>query len=428
MTIDGLRINSERLWARHMEMAEIGAIAGGGCRRLALSHEDARARDLFAGWCRDAGLEVIADRAGNMFAIRAGRRARTPMLAAGSHLDTQPHGGRFDGISGVLAALEVLETLNDAAIETEAPLAAVNWTNEEGVRFTPGLLGSSWFTGQMEYERLAALPAGDGPTFAEALEVTGWNGRATPEDLPLAAFLELHIEQGPTLEAEGAQVGVVASVQGLRWLDVAIEGTDGHAGTTPMDRRQDALLAGSRIVAALADAGRAAGPDARVSVGRMLSATNGPSTIAGRVDLVIDVRHPNAATLDGLAEACTEICRSVAQKENCAVEVRERVAVQPQTFDTACVEAVDAAAGRLGYRRMRMSSGALHDASNIATITPTAMIFVPCRDGISHNVREYAAPDDLAAGTNVLLHALLSLDSSGISVPARAGRGGRPRR
>lgn len=401
------RVNADRLWSRHMDLARIGVVEETGNCRLALSDEDAAARDLFAGWCREAGLTLRSDRAGNMFALRPGSDPTRPVVAAGSHLDTQPHGGRFDGISGVLAALEAVEALNDAGIETEAPLAVINWTNEEGVRFVPGLLGSAWFAGRIGDGELDDIRSPDGARFAEEATRIGWRGDLRPEDLALDSFFELHIEQGPILEEAGAQIGVVTSVQGLRWLDVAISGNEAHAGTTPLDARKDALLAAGAILVALRRTGIEAGPDARVSVGRLAIATDGPSTIVGRSDLVIDIRHPDAATLERLTRACAEASRAAAEEHGCVAKVSERFAVPPREFDGACVALVEDAARTLNLAYRKLPSGALHDAANIAALVPTAMVFVPCRDGISHNVREYAAPEDLAAGADVLLQAML---------------------
>ena len=406
--LQDLRIDADRLWSRHMEMARIGAIDGTGCCRLSMTAEDAQARALLASWCREAGLDMRVDRAGNMYAVRQGTDPGRLAVASGSHLDTQPHGGRFDGISGVLAALEVVETLNDAGIETVAPLAVVNWTNEEGVRYSPGLLGSAWYAGVLDEASLARVRAADGTLFDEEARMRGWLGEAQNR-LPLGAFVELHIEQGPLLENEGVQIGVVTSVQGLAWLDVEVTGMDAHAGTTPLDHRQDALLAAARMLVALNEAGRACGPQARVSVGRLMPATDGPSTIVGRATFVIDIRHPDAATLAALKAECAGICRALATASGCTATVEERIAVAPTQFAPRCIAAVEDAARLLGYSHRRMASGALHDASNVAAVAPTAMIFVPCRDGISHNVAEYAAPHDLEAGTNVLLNAMLDL-------------------
>ena len=402
-----LRINAERLWQRHMEMARIGAIEGGGCCRLAMTPEDAAARDLFRSWCAAAGLELRVDLASNMFALREGTE-HTPFVVSGSHLDTQPHGGRFDGISGVLCALEAIETLNDAGIATRAPLAVVNWTNEEGVRFAPGLMGSSWFSGRLSDDDLLNTISTDGERFRDAARGSGYLGTMRPAELDIGAFFELHIEQGPVLEQNGKQIGIVGSVQGLRWLDVSVGGMDAHAGTTPMDRRRDTLQASARILVAINELGRAHGPDARVSVGVLKPHTEAASTIVGRTDFVIDIRHPDADELQRITDACRGLCVSEARSQDCEAEVHQRIAVAPVSFDAGCVGFVTEAAAALGYAAMPMASGALHDASNIAALAPTAMIFVPCKDGISHNVRESVTASDLEAGCNVLLHAMLA--------------------
>jgi N-carbamoyl-L-amino-acid hydrolase len=353
-------------------------------------------------------MEVRSDRAGNMFARRQGRDAARPAVASGSHLDTQPHGGRFDWVSGVLAALEVVETLNDAAIETVAPLMVINWTNEEGVRFAPGMLGSAWFAGRIEDEQLDATMSTDGRRFADEAEAIGWRGSASRQELPMDAFFELHIEQGPVLEACGAAVGIVTRVQGLCWLDARVTGSDAHAGTTPFCARRDALLAAASMLVGVNDVGRAEGSDARVSVGRLRTATDGPSTVVGRAEFVIDIRHPDAAVLKRLSERCRQTCEELAHRYGCEIEVFERFLVQPTMFAEDCIGVLEdaAKASQVPYRKM--ASGALHDAANIALLVPSAMIFIPCRNGISHNVAEYASKEHLAAGCNVLLRAMLA--------------------
>lgn len=403
-----LRINSDRLWSRHMEMARIGAIEETGSCRLAMSAEDAEARELLASWCRQAGLDVQVDGAGNMFAVRPGTDPTRRPVGSGSHLDTQPHGGRFDGISGVLAALEVVETLNDEGIQTAAPLAVVNWTNEEGVRYAPGLLGSAWYADLIDDERLDGLTSVDGTYFKQEARERGWLGHGS-EKLPLEAFLELHIEQGPILEQEGLDIGIVTTVQGLRWIDVDVIGNDAHAGTTPLDQRQDALLSAARMLVALNEIGRSYGSAARVSVGQLRTATNGPSTVVGHASFVIDIRHPDAGTLAKLSEECGAVCQTIGETAGCAVKITERISVAPTVFNKRCVAALEDGAIKHSYSYRHIASGALHDAANVAKVAPTAMVFVPCRDGISHNVKEYASPGSLAAGTNVLLHAVLKL-------------------
>lgn len=403
-----LRIDEQRLWRRHMEMARIGALDGGGNCRLSMTPEDGEARDLFKSWCEAAGLTVRIDRAGNMFAIRPGTDINAPMIVTGSHLDTQPHGGRFDGISGVLTALEVMETLNDAGVTTAAPLAVVNWTNEEGVNFAPGLMGSSWFVGRLSDKDVMETQSRDGRSFEAEARDLGYLGTENPSDFDIGAYYELHIEQGPILENRKRQIGVVESVQGLHWLDVSVTGMDAHAGTTPMDQRQDSLQASARILVAINELGRKHAPDARVSVGYLNTHTAGASTIAGGTDFVIDIRHPETDVLDHLADECRRLCIDEAQQQNCVAQVKVRTSVQPGEFDRQCVNNVEEAARSLGYPFMRMTSGALHDASNMTTIVPSAMVFVPCKDGISHNINESAEPHDLAAGCNVLLRAVLA--------------------
>ena len=398
--VSNIRVDADRLWTTHMELAEIGAIPNGGCCRLSLTDEDRMARDLFAKWCAQAGCRMDVDRAGNMFATRAGRRDAPP-VASGSHLDTQPHGGRFDGIYGVLAALEIIRTLNDHGIETDLPVAAVNWTNEEGVRFPAGILGSSAYAGRWTLEDLHGLRAVDGPEFGAELRRIGYEGDHDPGRFELSAFYEAHIEQGPVLEREGLQVGVVGKVQGLRWIEVTVEGADRHAGTTPMDDRRDSLVAAARMVLELEALGRSHAPDARVTVGRFDVSPNSGSTIPGRTTFNIDLRHPDAAVLDALEKRIAEICGG-------AVEVRRVIEMPPVDFDDACVRDLEAAAVALGIPHRAMVSGALHDASPVATRVPAAMVFVPCRDGISHHESEWAEPGDLAAGCNVILHAMLA--------------------
>lgn len=403
-----MSINAKRLWARHMEMAKIGAIEGAGSRRLSMTAEDAEARALLASWCRDAGLDVKVDGAGNMFAVRSGGDPDRLPVVSGSHLDTQPHGGRFDEVSGVLAALEVIETLNDLHIETAAPLAVVNWTNEEGVRYVPGLLGSAWYSGLLEDDALSRVRSTDGVLFKEEARQRNWLGD-TSDKFPIGAFLELHIEQGPLLEQQGLQLGIVTTVQGLRWIDVNVTGADARAGTTPLDQRQDALLAAARMLVALSEAGRRCGPAARVSVGQLRTSTDGPSTVVGSASFVIDVRHPEAETLERLAAECVAICHATGEASKCGVVVTERIAIPPTQFSESCIDALERGARDQGYSFCRMASGALHDAANVAKVAPTAMLFVPCLNGISHNVNEYASPEDLAAGANVLMQAMLDL-------------------
>ena len=404
--IADLRVNAMRLWNAHMELAQIGALPGGGCCRLGLTPEDRVARDRFTTWCRQAGCRVTVDQAGNIFAVRAGRRAGPP-VTSGSHLDTQPHGGRFDGIFGVLAGLEVIRSLNDAGVETDLPVAVVNWTNEEGVRY-PGLCGSQAFAGRWTVPELRDLPSVDGKTFGADLALIGYDGDQPVGSFPMSAFFEIHIEQGPILEQHAEIVGVVTRVQGLRWIEVTVTGADRHAGTTPMPARRDALVAAAKAIAALDRLARQNAPDARVTVGRLRVEPNSPSTIPGLARFVVDLRHPESATLDRLEGEIAALCRKAADEHSAEVEQRRIMTVAPIDFDAGCIENIAQSASALGLPHRRMASGAIHDASVIGGIVPTAMIFVPSRDGISHDEAEWTEPAHLEAGCNVLLHAMLA--------------------
>ena len=327
-----------------------GAIAGDGCCRLAMTPEDGAERDQLRSWCIAAGLEMKVDLAGNMFGIRGGSERHAPLVLAGSHLDTQPHGGRFDGISGVLCALEVVETLKDAGIATRLPVGIVNWTNEEGVYFQPGLMGSSWFVGQMSDAQLLDAVSRTGERFDDAARARGYLSEYRSRDLEIAAFYELRIEQGPVLEREERQIGIVESVQGLRWLDVTVLGMDAHAGTTPTDQRRDTIQASVHMLVALNELGLEHRPDARISVGYLKPATEGASTIAGQADFVVDIRHPDADVLDRLTESCRALCRSRARDRDCEIRVSKRIAVAPVSFDSACIDRVADSTDYFGYR------------------------------------------------------------------------------
>lgn len=401
-----IRVNGDRLWQSLMALAEIGAIPNDGCCRLTLTDEDKLARDLLAEWCIAAGCRIDVDKAGNMFATRPGRRAAPP-VATGSHLDTQPHGGRFDGIYGVMAGLEVIRTLNEAEIETELPVAVVNWTNEEGVRFPAGMLGSTAYAGRWDLGDLRKLTAIDGAAFGDELKRIGYDGDLDLGGFEMTAFYEAHIEQGPVLEREKIPVGIVTKVQGLRWFEVTVTGADRHAGTTPMDVRSDSLVAAARTIVELEALGLANAPDARITVGRLDVSPNSGSTIPGETRFNIDLRHPDSAVLDRLEDEIATLCKAAAARQSAAAVVRRVMEMPPVDFDETCIAQLERAAAALDIPSRRMLSGALHDASPVGTIVPAAMIFVPCRDGISHNEAEWAEPAHLEAGCNVILHAML---------------------
>lgn len=401
-----ININSDRLWQSIMEMGTIGALPNGGCCRTALSPADKAGRDLFVRWSREAGCDVTFDQVGNIYARRPGRNARRPAVATGSHLDTQPHGGKFDGVYGVLAGLEVVRALNDAGTVTEAPIDVIVWTNEEGVRFGPPLAGSSAFAGAIEVATLHETVTLDGTTVHDDLESSGYLGQERPGERTLDCFIETHIEQGPVLEAQRKTIGIVTQVQGIRWSTVEVTGMDAHAGATPMHQRRDALLGAAEMVLAANRVARERDAWARLTVGRVVVEPNSGATIPGRVTFNCDLRHPNAVTLDDLDRRLQEVMRDIAGRGGLAIEVRRTIDKPPVHFSDELVETVRDAARRCGYRSMDMLSGAGHDAMNVARVAPTAMIFVPCKDGLSHNEAESATPADLAAGAHTLLHTL----------------------
>lgn len=391
------------------EMGKIGALPGGGCCRLALTEEDCRGRDLFVRWCQDAGCDIQIDAAGNVFARRRGRDPSRPAVATGSHLDTQPHAGLFDGIYGVLAGLEVFNTLNDSGIETQAPLEVIVWTNEEGVRFMPPSSGAQVFAGKLPLATLQETPTSESSTVAQDLRRGGYLGApASLRDHRLQCLLEAHIEQGPILEQEGLTIGVVTGIQAARLFLVEVSGRDGHAGTVPMDQRRDALVGAAEMVAALNALARSGDPQIRLTVGRLDARPNSSSTIAGAVEFHIDLRHPSGIVLDDTQVAIERTIDRIARNAGLTVSVRGTAIMPPVDFDAALVDRVQMASQELQYPWRRMLSGAGHDAGVLAPIVPTAMIFVPCKDGVSHNEAEMADPGDLAAGANVLMHAMLS--------------------
>ena len=401
-------VNADRLWQSLMDMGRVGALPHGGCCRTALSAEDKAGRDLFVRWCREAGCEIAFDVIGNIFARRPGRDPARAAVATGSHLDTQPHGGKFDGIYGVLAGLEVVRALNDAGVATEAPIDVVVWTNEEGVRFGPPLAGSSVFAGTSAFEQVQGAVTLDGTTVRQDLESTGYLGSEQPGDRKFDCFVEAHIEQGPVLEAAGKPIGVVTRVQGLRWLRVTVTGMDGHAGTTPMSRRRDALLAAAEMVLAINRIARETDEWARLTNGRFDVEPNGGATIPGRVVFVCDLRHPDAATLDSLDQRVQAAMRGIAENGGLGIGIERLMNKPPVQFEPTVVDAIRRSAQELGYPCIDMLSGAGHDAMNVARVAPAGMIFVPCKDGLSHNEAESAEPEHLAAGAQTLLQTLVA--------------------
>jgi len=410
--LPSLRIDGPRLWRSLMELAQIGATAKGGVRRLALTDLDRAGRDRVVGWCREAGLALRIDRVGNIFARRAGGDPLRAAVAAGSHVDTQPSGGRFDGAFGVLAALEVMRTLNDHAIETAAPLELAIWTNEEGTRFTPVMMGSGAWAGVYGVDPIHAQRDIDGRSVGEELARIGYAGDApmggTDGRGGFDAYFEAHIEQGPVLEARGLPIGVVAGALGQKWYDVIIEGMDAHAGPTPMELRHDAALAAARVIEAVNRIALSEAPHGRGTVGFLQVGPNSRNVIPGHAQLSVDFRHPAAEGLARMDAALKTACEEIAQRGAVQIETRLLVAFAPCVFDAECVGLVRGAAERLGLAHMDIVSGAGHDAVHVAGVSPAAMIFVPCKDGISHNEIEDALPEHITAGGNVLLHAMLA--------------------
>jgi N-carbamoyl-L-amino-acid hydrolase len=405
--VNDLRVNSQRLWDSLMEMGRIGATAGGGVGRLALTELDRQARDLFVRWCEQAGCAVRVDRMGNILARRGGSGDTRPAVMTGSHLDTQPLGGKFDGIYGVLAGLEIVRTLNDAGVRTLAPIEVVDWTDEEGVRFGSGTLASAVFSGLCELDDALARADFDGNTFGAELERIGYAGNEAPGGYPVAAFIEAHIEQGPILEAEGKTVGVVLGAQGQRCFRVTVDGEEGHAGTLPMEKRKDALVGAARMIDALNRLAFEHEPHPVITVGAVQVRPNSRNTIPGRVVFSIDSRHPDNALLTTLAGQMRQACEHVAASNGLALKFEQISHRDTVVFDDDCISAIRDTARRLGIAHMDIYSGAGHDACNLALYAPTGMIFVPCEKGISHNEKENARPQDLAAGCDVLLHVML---------------------
>jgi N-carbamoyl-L-amino-acid hydrolase len=404
-----LQIDSGRLWDTIHETAKFGATAKGGVRRLTLGPEDKQVRDWFRTACEAAGLEVRVDALGSMFGLRKGRDMKKPPVGLGSHLDTQPTGGKFDGVLGTLAALEVVRTLNDAGIETETPLCIVNWTNEEGSRFAPATMASAAYAGDYTTDDILGRKDIAGVSVGEALDGIGYRGRDAVGTQKFGAFVELHIEQGPLLEAENKTIGVVDRGQGITWYDGRITGFESHAGTTPMPLRRDALAALSEIVLAVERIARAHGPNAVGTVGEAVIAAPSRNVIPGEIAFTMDIRSPNAATLDAIDRDLRAAAAEISARRRVDISMKAIWRKPPTVFDARLVDAVEAAAQTLGYSHRRITSGAGHDACNLANVVPAAMIFVPCKDGVSHNELEDATQADCTAGANALLHTVLSL-------------------
>ncbi|HYD80226.1 MAG TPA: Zn-dependent hydrolase [Paucimonas sp.] len=402
-----LRINGERLWKSLMDLARIGATEKGGVKRLALTDLDKQGRDLVVSWGREAGLEISVDQIGNVFMRRAGRDNSLPPVVTGSHIDTQPTGGKFDGNYGVLAGLEVVRTLNDLGLQTEAPIEVAFWTNEEGSRFVPVMMGSGVFCGAFSLETAYAAKDIDGRTVGEELARIGYRGDEVPGRHPIGAYFETHIEQGPVLEDAGKVIGVVPAVMGLSWYDCVVSGMEAHAGPTPMGLRKDALQVATRIMQEVVEIANRYPPYGRGTVGMVQVFPNSRNVIPGQVKFSIDLRNVSDELLDTMHREMLAFIDKTRADTGLGIAI-ERVSYYPPCpFHPDCVDAVRKATAKLGYSTMDVVSGAGHDAIYAARVAPAGMIFVPCKDGISHNEIEDAKSEHLEAGCNVLLHAML---------------------
>ena len=406
------KINAQRLLQRIADFATIGATPAGGVNRQALSIEDRAARRRLADLAVARGFNVHQDAIANLFIRRAGRDPSLPPVLIGSHLDSQPTGGRFDGALGTLSAFEVLEAVEDAGVVTERPVEIVAWTNEEGSRFSPGCMGSMAFVGAGDIAGWQDMLGTDGARLGDELAATLKalpEAKMQPVGHAVSAFVEVHIEQGPVLERAGIPIGLVTGVQGTRWLEVSFSGEAAHAGTTPLEFRKDPMAAAVAAIAQLQLVVMPADPMARLTVGRMSVEPSSVNVIPSRVTFTIDIRHPQADVLSSIEAQINAECRASAKRHMVDVLIKKRFDLAPGQFDTTIVDVIGNACERLGVANMKLVSGAFHDALFISRVAPTAMIFVPCRDGISHNEAEFVTSENIETGATVLLDTALSL-------------------
>ena len=409
MSLSGknIRINGERLWDSLMNMAEIGPGVAGGNNRQTLTDDDAKGRELFQKWCVSAGCSMGVDSMGNMFATRPGADPEALPVYVGSHLDTQPTGGKYDGVLGVLGGLELVRTLNDLNIKTKHPIVVTNWSNEEGTRFAPAMLSSGVFAGVHSEDWAKSRVDANGKSFGDELERIGWVGDEIVGSRQMHAMFELHIEQGPILEAQKADIGVVTHGQGLSWTQVTIVGKDAHTGSTPMHMRKNAGLGMAKILALVDAIALDHGPHAVGAAGHIDVYPNSRNVIPGKVVFTVDFRSPNLSVIENMENRLKSEGQSVADSLGLEIEFDKVGGFDPVTFDDNCVGAVRSAAEKLGYSHMDIISGAGHDACWINRVAPTAMIMCPCVDGLSHNEAEEITKDWATAGADVLLHAVL---------------------
>ncbi|ESX69490.1 Zn-dependent hydrolase [Mesorhizobium sp. M0027] len=404
---ENLRINSDRLWDSIMEMAKIGPGIAGGNNRQTVTDEDGEGRHLFKRWCDEAGLEMGVDEMGTMFARREGTDPSLQPVYVGSHLDTQPTGGKYDGVLGVLGGLEVVRSLDDLGIKTKHPIVVTNWTNEEGARFAPAMMASGVFAGVLDQAEIYSHVDKDGKKFGEELERIGWKGTEKVGERKIHAFFELHIEQGPILEDEGIDIGVVTHGQGLKWLQVTLTGREAHTGSTPMPKRRNAGLGMARVIELVHEIAMDYQPDAVGAVGHMEVYPNSRNIIAGRTVFTIDIRSPEKEVLDAMDGRIREGIDTICEALDIKYQIEQVGHFDPVTFDAGCVKAVRDAAERLGYTHRNIVSGAGHDACWINRVAPTAMVMCPCVDGLSHNEAEEITKEWATAGADVLFHAVV---------------------
>ena len=402
-----LKINGDRLWKSIMEIAKIGPGIAGGNNRQTLTDEDAEARELFQKWCTEANLSLGTDKMGTMFARREGSDPNALPVYVGSHLDTQPTGGKYDGILGVLGGLELIRSLNDLGIKTKHPIVLVNWTNEEGTRFAPPMMASGVFAGVHTLDWAYAKEDADGKKFGDELKRIGWIGDEEVGSRKMKAFFELHIEQGPILESEGKDIGVVSRGQGLNWLQVTLTGRESHTGSTPMPMRKNAGLGMAKITNLVHEIAMSHQPDAVGAVGHCDVYPNSRNIIPGKVVFTIDFRSPSFDTQDDMEKRLHEGAKKICNNLDLEFEIEKVGHFDPVTFDEGCVSTIRRAAERLGYSHRDIISGAGHDACWINKVAPTAMVMCPCVDGLSHNEAEDISQDWAVAGSNVLFHAVL---------------------
>jgi N-carbamoyl-L-amino-acid hydrolase len=407
-SLQAIRIDGERLWSTLMTMADIGRTARGGCNRQALTDDDKAGRDLFTKWAQAAGCAIAVDEIGNVFASRPGTGEALPPVLIGSHLDTQATGGRFDGVFGVLAGLEVLRTLNDHHVDTRRPMEVASWTNEEGSRFAPAMLGSGVVSGVYDLAYAYTRTDKAGRSVGDELDRIGYRGTTPARARPFHAMFEAHIEQGPILEQSATTIGAVTGIQGAYWLDITLEGVACHAGPTPMDMRRDAWRAACPIIEGALALAETHIPWGRATIGDLRVSPGSRNTVPEQLVISVDLRHPDRTTLEKIVTAFRELVATAAARHGIGSSIEEIWHMAPTTFDRQLVELIENSAIELGYSCRRMVSGAGHDSLHTARFAPTAMIFVPCAGGLSHNEAEAATPADLAAGANVLFQAAVA--------------------